>query len=56
LQNDESSGREDEVEDAGQENLEVVRREESSNGVREDFKEAEGAGQDDDRVGVTCIN
>jgi hypothetical protein len=55
IPNDESSGREEEVEDVGRENFEVVKRDESSNGGQEDSEqdddEEKGVGQDDEEVG-----
>jgi hypothetical protein len=55
----EDVGREEVVEDAGQEDLEVAGWEESSYGGQEDDEEEgqekEGAGQDDEGVGVTGL-
>jgi hypothetical protein len=52
----EDAGREEEMDNAGQEELEVAGREESSYGRQkydeEEGQEKEGAGQDDEGVGV----
>jgi hypothetical protein len=59
FQDKESLGREEEVEVVGLEDLEVVGLKETSNGGGRDSEEEEGhedgAGLDDEGVGVTCL-